>query len=115
MKTLNDLFERIKTDEAFAQEFDKALQEKREAGAKSYYETIIPAAEERGYSVSKEDIDECIRAKETELSEEELGKIAGGSLCFSWIVGTISVAVAAGLSYYDYQDYKNRRRFEENE
>ena len=44
MKTAKELFERLRTDEAFATEFTEALQSKRKAGAKNYYETMIPAA-----------------------------------------------------------------------
>ncbi|MBR5088789.1 MAG: Nif11-like leader peptide family RiPP precursor [Ruminiclostridium sp.] len=90
MKSAKELFERLKTDEAFAKEFSEALTAKREAGAKSVYETFIPAAAERGYELSKEELDEVINTQESELSPEELGKVAGGTSC--WLaVATISV------------------------
>ena len=93
MKTAKELFERLKTDEAFAKEFVKALDARREAGAGSYYETIIPSAEEYGYSVSREELDEYIGSQDTELSEEELGKVAGGTSC-----GVIGVTVLVTLA-----------------
>ena len=93
MKTANELFERLKTDEAFAKEFAEALKSKREAGAKNQYETIIPTAKENGYSVSEEELDEFINSQDIDLSEEELGKVAGGVTCFTWVV-FISVSVA---------------------
>lgn len=92
MKTAKELFERLKTDAAFAKEFTEALNAKREAGAKSYYETIIPAAEERGYAVTKDDIDEMLKAQEADLTPEELGKVAGGTSC----IGAV-MAVGASL------------------
>ena len=63
-------------------------------GAKSYYETIIPAAEERGYELSKEELDEIINAQETELSPEELGKVAGGTSC-GWFGATVLITLVA--------------------
>ena len=97
MKTAKELFERLKTDEAFAKEFAEALKTKREAGAKSYYETYIPAAAERGYELSKEVLDEIINAQETELSPEELGKAAGGTSCLPatvWIGSVLGLTIA---------------------
>lgn len=94
MKTAKELFERLKTDEAFAKEFAEALKTKREAGAKSYYETYIPAAAERGYELSKEELDEIINAQETELSPEELGKVAGGTSC-GWFGATVLITLVA--------------------
>ena len=95
MKTANELFERLKTDEAFAKDFTEALKARREAGAKSYYETVIPSAEKFGYSISKEELDEYIALQDTELSEEELGKVAGGTSC--GIIGvTVLVTLATG-------------------
>ena len=81
MKTAKELFERLKTDEAFAKEFTEAVTAKREAGAKSYFETYIPAAAERGYELSKEELDAVINSQDTELSAEDLGKVAGGTSC----------------------------------
>ena len=95
MKKATDLFKRLKTDEAFAKDFTEALKVRREEGAKSYYETVIPSAEKFGYSISKEELDEYIALQDTELSEEELGKVAGGTSC--GIIGvTVLVTLATG-------------------
>lgn len=48
-----------------------------------YYETFIPAAAEMGYEVSKEELDEIVDAESEDISEEELGKIAGGTSCLT--------------------------------
>ena len=104
MKTAKELFERLKTDEAFAKEFSEALTAKREAGAKSYYETIIPAAEERGYELSKEELDEILKAQDSELSAEELGKVAGGGSCVTLVIGTIMLTIGTYTLYDELTD-----------
>ena len=104
MKTAKELFERLKTDEAFAKEFSEALTAKREAGAKSYYETIIPAAEERGYELSKEELDEILKAQDSELSAEELGKVAGGGSCVTLVIGTIMFTIGTYTLYEELTD-----------
>ena len=81
MKTSKEFFERLKTDEAFAKEVGEKIAAKREAGAANYYETIIPVAEELGYEVKKEELDAINEAQNSELSEEELGKVSGGGSC----------------------------------
>ena len=99
MKTVKELFEGLKTDEAFAKEFNEALKAKREAGAKSYYETFIPAAAERDYEISREELDEIINAQETELSPEELVKVAGGTSCIAAVTLSIgAVSLVSALS-----------------
>jgi hypothetical protein len=104
MKTAKELFEILKTDEAFAKEFSEALTAKREAGAKSYYETIIPAAEERGYELSKEELDEILKAQDSELSAEELGKVAGGGSCVTLVIGTIMITIGTYTLYDELTD-----------
>ena len=100
MKTAKELFDRLKTDEAFTKEFSEALVAKREAGAKNYYETIIPAAEERGYELSKEELDEILNAQDTELSPDELGKVAGGASCLVAVTAT-AILLSVGVVSYD--------------
>jgi hypothetical protein len=73
---------------------------KREAGAKNYYETIIPAAEERGYELSKEELDEILNAQDTELSPDELGKVAGGASCLVAVTAT-AILLSVGVVSYD--------------
>ena len=77
MKTAKELFERLKNDDVFAKEFAEAFNAKREAGASVDYSTSIRLAEEFGYSVSKEAIDEYIGSQDYELSEEELDLFTG--------------------------------------
>ena len=99
MKTAEELFNRLKTDEAFASEFAGALTAKREAGAANYYETMIPAANEAGYELTKEDIDAVLDANKGELTEEELGKVAGGTSCLTAAIGmSVSSAIITYVS-----------------
>ena len=81
MKSSKEFFERLKNDEAFSKEVAEAIIAKREAGAANYYETYIPVANERGYELSKEELDTILAASTEELTEEELGKVAGGTSC----------------------------------
>lgn len=77
MKTSKEFFERLQTDEDFAKEVGEKLKAKVEAGENDYKAIWIPLAAEYGYELTGEELDE-MRAK-SELSEEELGKVAGGS------------------------------------
>ena len=97
MKTSKEFFERMQSDEAFAQEIIAALQAKREAGAKNYYETFIPVAQEHGYEITREELDEIYAAQATELTDEELGKVAGGMSCFGWVITTIIGTIVSSM------------------
>lgn len=103
MKTAKEFFDRMSNDESFATEVTAAVQARREAGAANYYETIIPVAKEHGYEISEEELDSILQPSQEELSEDELGKVAGGTSC--WGVATasasivlISVSVVGSLS-----------------
>lgn len=97
MKTSKEFFERIKTDEAFAKEIGEAVQAKRAAGAANYCETVIPVASEYGYEVSKEELDAIYEAQTAEMSEDELGKVAGGTSCFV-LTATLLASGIIGVS-----------------
>ena len=99
MKTAKEFFEQLKTDEAFAKEVTEAVTAKREAGAKNYYETFIPVAAEYGYEISKEELDEVYEKQVSELSEEELGKVAGGTSCLTVLAVTTYLSVLTSISY----------------
>jgi len=109
VKTSKEFFDRLRTDKDFADEISVALQQKREVGAKSYYETLIPVANERGYELSREDIDSAFTQSADEMSEEELGKIAGGTSCLPATLGvsasitilSIATAISATMELTD--------------
>ena len=81
MNTAKEFFDRLKSDEAFAKEVGESILAKQKAGAADIYETIIPVAEDKGCQVTKEDLDKIVEEAPEELSEEELGKVAGGTGC----------------------------------
>ena len=101
MKTSADLFDRLATDEAFAKEFAKAVSDMREAGAMNSNETILSVAEGFGYSVSKEELDKIIDEQDSELSEEELGKVAGGTSCALAVLTFSCLGVTAASIIYE--------------
>ena len=65
MKTSQELFERLRTDEKFASEFADVLGTKRKIGAKDYFEAVISAAEEHGYAVGREELEEYMKNRNT--------------------------------------------------
>ena len=93
MKTAKEFMQKLNSDEAFAKQVNDAIQAKKDAGAKDYTEALLPVAAELGYEVTAEQV-EAMRAKQSEvISEEELGKAAGGTSC--WVAIT---AASMGLS-----------------
>ena len=99
MKTAKEFVERLQKDEAFAKEVNEKIQAKKAAGAKDYTEALLPVAAELGYEITKEQV-EALKAKQSEvISEEELGKAAGGTSCVAATVGiSISAALSVGAS-----------------
>lgn len=96
MKTSKEFFDRLKTDEAFVKEVETGLAAKREAGAANYYETFIPVAADLGYEITEKDLDDALSSASEELSEEDLGKVSGGTSCVGITVGIILSLVTAG-------------------
>ena len=97
MQTVKDLFERLKTDEAFAKEFSDAVQAKGAPDADNIYGALIMTAEEYGYTVTKEDIDEFVNSQDIELDAEELGKAAGGTVLTLVLASGGALAFASGV------------------
>lgn len=61
---------------------NEALTAKRAEGAGNVYEALIPVANNFGYAVSVEEINEFQKNQTGELSEEEMGKVSGASSVF---------------------------------
>ena len=95
MKTAKELMERLLGDEAFAKEINDAVLAKKDANAPDYADAYVAVAAEKGYAITAEQV-RRLREKQTEeISEEELGKAAGGTAC-SWItVTTTTVTTSA--------------------
>ena len=97
MKTAKELFERLITGEAFAKEFSGAVQAKGTPGADNNYSALITVAEENGYAVTKEDIDDFVSSQDIELDAEELGKAAGGTVLTLVLASGGALAFASGV------------------
>ena len=99
MKTAKEFLERLYEDEAFAKEVSDGIQAKKDAGARDYTEALLPVAAELGYEVTAEQV-EALRKQQSEvISEEELGKAAGGTSCMT-LVATATLASLIGSITY---------------
>ena len=80
MKTAKEYVERMHSDKEFAAQLIEKVKAVRAAGEKDIFVAISKAARELGYEVSPEQVMEINKSGE-DISEEELGKIAGGTSC----------------------------------
>ena len=108
MKNTKDFFERLQSDEAFAKEIAEKVKEKTDAGEQDYKKVWIPIAAEYDYELSDKELDSMYEKAAGELSDEELGKIAGGTTPTIVVAITVySVATATScLTYYLTDDEK---------
>lgn len=97
MATTKELFERLSTDQAFAEQFTEAIKARREAGAANYYETVIPVAAQFGYEVKPEELDKINEQEAEVLTDDELGKVAGGTSCLT-LLASLSAVVTTCAS-----------------
>lgn len=99
MGTFNEYIEKLKNDEEFANKINTAFASEIEAGETDPDKILISTAEKFGYSVTEEEI-KAFREQNKEavsaLSEEEMGKVAGGS----WVALAVSTAITAFVSIY---------------
>ena len=81
MKTAKEFIEKMQNDEAFAKLVNEGIEAKKTAGAKDYTEALLPVAAELGYEITEEQVEEMLAKQSEVISEEELGKTAGGTSC----------------------------------
>ena len=91
MKTSKEFFEKLQSDEGFAQEIAEKVKAMAEAGEEDYKKVWIPVAAEYGYELTGEELDELYEKNIKELSDEELGKVSGGVSIF--VVASISLTI----------------------
>ena len=96
MKTSKEFFERLQSDEAFAQEIGAKVKEKFDAGETDYKALWIPIAEEYDYELNEAELDEMYEKAVSEMSDEELGKVAGGATPFA--IGIVPLTIMLGAS-----------------
>jgi len=103
VKTFKDFLDRVTSDEAFADEINTAAAEKREEAAKKVNEILIAVAKERGYEITEQELKEYMSSQVTELSEEEMGKVAGGTVIpvVTATIAIVSTVVATVLKTRD--------------
>ena len=99
MKSSKEFFERLKTDEAFAKEVGEKIQASVEAGeTNDYKEILISIAGEYGYELEEDELEELYDKATAEMSEEELGKVAGGTTPVFAITFVASMGCSAYLT-----------------
>lgn len=111
MKTSREFFEKLQNDEAFAKEVTEKVKAKADAGDVDYKSVWIPIAEEYGYEVKEAELEEVYEKAAAEMSDEDLGKVAGGTtptplIMAATILGTASGAVTGYVSYHTAKDKK---------
>ncbi len=79
MKTAKEFMQDLKDDETLMTAFRNHVKDRQETGETDYKAIIISFADEKGYAVTEEELDDLYEANAAELSEEELGKVAGGT------------------------------------
>ena len=104
MKNAKEFFDKIANDEAFAREIGQKVKTQIDAGETDYKKIWIPIAAEYGYEISPDELDEMIEDAKTELSDEELTKVAGGTMplvpsIIGTIIGSIWISVEASIEY----------------
>ena len=97
MKTAKEYIERMRSDKDFPTQMSEKVKAILAAGEKDSFVAISKAARELGYEVSPEQIKEINRQNE-DVSEEELGKLAGGTSCTAAIVTAVMWASAASVA-----------------
>lgn len=98
--TANEFFSRLKTDEAFAKEVREKVVAKHAEGTDNVYDTLIPVAAEYGCDLTNDDIDTMIESASEEISEEDLGKVAGGTMCAVISLAAFLFSAAVGITIY---------------
>ena len=79
MKTANELFERLNSDEAFRREIRAMVVALKEGGAENLFAAMAKAAESLGYAVTEDEVRTYRTAHSGELSDELLNNISGGA------------------------------------
>ena len=109
MKTSKEFFEKLDNDESFAREIGAKVKAAIDAGETDYKALWIPIAAEYGYELTGEELDARYESAAAELSDEELGKVAGGTtpLLVITIGGTIGASLGGVISYVTYKTLKD--------
>lgn len=101
MKTAKDFFEDIKKDQDLAATIGEALKAKLDG--KTDDDAVASAfsevAADNGYELTPEEVKTYGEDLSEDLSEEELGKVAGGSLLFALSTGLSMLSLFSATIY----------------
>ena len=93
MKTAKEYVERMRGDKAFAAQMNEKVKALLDAGEKDAFSAVSKAAKELGYEISPEQVREINKPNE-DVSEEELGKLAGDTSCIPVAVSALTASAA---------------------
>ena len=88
MKTAKEYIERMQSDKDFATLMREKINAAKDAGAEDMFAAVSAAAKEQGYEISPEQLKEIANQSE-DVSEEELGKVAGGTICVIHVIDSV--------------------------
>lgn len=89
MKTTKEFIERLGNDKDFLNKIVAKVNENPDSEHGDYKKIIIPIALEEGYDLKEDELDSLYEAQAAEMSEEELGKVAGGTTPLFVLVSSI--------------------------
>ena len=100
MKAFRELIEDLQKDEALAAKFSEAVNAKAEDAGKEEdpFGAIAEIAAEFGYEADPEELKELAVEQQENLSEEELGKVAGGSSPFCIATASVLTTLVSAVS-----------------
>ena len=78
MANEKEFLKKMMDDKAFDAQVRDAVKAKKDAGAKDYNEAIVSVAKELGYEVTAEELRAVRDEMSEDISEAELGMVAGG-------------------------------------
>ena len=85
---IQDIYNRLTTDQAFAEELKKFVENKKIESAADEAALLVEFAKSQGYDITADDVQAFVEKQTNALSEEELEKInAAGAGGFCIIIG----------------------------
>ncbi len=106
--TTKEFYDRVQNDPEFAEELQQKVAAQAGSGDKDPKEVIVQLASEYGYDVDTEEITRIYEDQASELNDEELGKVAGGTFAVLISLFVTSLVSSGGLSgaitYYTGRD-----------
>ena len=98
MKTSKEFLERLQNDESFAIAVNETAKKRLDAGEKDYKSLWKSIAEEHGYMFTDEELEERLKDLSGEMSDEELGKVAGGTTPILYVTSVLTVGASLVIS-----------------